>query len=142
MTSATETRVSKSNGQVTAIRDESVLKRAFENACRVASVCDDLRGHDTIVLDTSQITPLFDYFVITTGRSRRQLRAIADQSDDILAEVGSQRRSTSGYETEWICHDYGDVVLHVFSPAAREQYDLENLWADAPRVDWEAALKK
>lgn len=136
---ATTTRVSKTNGEVTGIRDAAVVQQAFENACRVANVCDEYRGHDTVVLDTTQITPLFDYFVITTGKSRRQLRAIADHSDDALAEVGSERRSTSGYQTEWICHDYGDVVLHVFSPDARQQFDLENLWADAPRVDWKVA---
>ncbi len=139
MTNATQTRVSKTDGQVTAIRSEDVVQRALENACRVANVCDEYRGLETVVLDLTQVTPLFDYFVITTGKSRRQLHAIADHSDDAMAEVGSQRRSTSGYETEWVCQDYGDVVLHVFSPDARELYDLENLWADAPRVDWQAA---
>lgn len=141
MVNAAETRVSKTGGQVTGIRREDVVQRALKNACRVARVCDEYRGQDTIVLDVTQITPLFDYFVITTGRSRRQLHAIADHSDDVLAEVGSNRRSTSGFETEWICHDYGDVVLHVFSPNAREQYDLERLWADAPRVDWQAHVE-
>lgn len=139
MATATKTRVSKSNGEVTGIRNDAVVQRAFENACRVANVCDEFRGHDIVVLDTTQITPLFDYFVIATGKSRRQLRAMADHSDDVLAAAGSERRSTSGYETEWICHDYGDVVLHVFSPDARMQFDLENLWADAPRVDWQSA---
>ncbi|MDA7503950.1 ribosome silencing factor [Planctomicrobium sp.] len=139
MTTATKTRECKTNGELTGIRDAAVLQRAFENACRVANTCDEFRGHDVIVLDTSEITSLFDYFVIATGKSRRQLRAMADHSDDVLAEVGSERRSTSGYETEWICHDYGDVVLHVFSPDARVEFDLENLWADAPRVDWKSA---
>ncbi|WP_417849700.1 ribosome silencing factor [Thalassoglobus sp.] len=140
MTNATQTRVSKTDGQVTAIRSEAVVQRALENACRIANVCDEYRGLDTIVLDLTQVTPLFDYFVITTGKSRRQLHAIADHSDDAMRDIGSQRRSTSGYETEWVCQDYGDVVLHVFSPDARNLYDLENLWADAPRVDWQAAV--
>ncbi|WP_231740893.1 ribosome silencing factor [Thalassoglobus neptunius] len=136
MVDTTGTRVSKSGGNVTGIRSESVIQTALENACRIAQVCEEFRGQDTVVLDVTHITPLFDYFVITTGRSRRQLHAIADQSDDVMDQQGSKRRSTAGYETEWICQDYGDVVLHVFSPAAREQYSLEDLWADAIRVEW------
>lgn len=137
MTAATDTRISKVDGEIIGIRRDEVVKQALANARRVAQVCDELRGQETVVLDVTQITPLFDYFVITTGRSRRQLHAIADTADDAMAAVGSDRRSTSGYETEWICQDYGDVVLHVFSPNARTQYDLENLWADAPRVEWQ-----
>ncbi|MEW4487834.1 ribosome silencing factor [Thalassoglobus sp. JC818] len=136
MVDTTGTRVSKSGGNVTGIRTESAIQTALENARRVAQVCDEFRGQDTIVLDVTHITPLFDYFVITTGRSRRQLHAIADQSDDVMDQQGTKRRSTTGYETEWICQDYGDVVLHVFSPAAREQYSLEDLWADAIQVEW------
>ena len=132
-------RLSKTGGEVTGIRSEESVERALENACRVARTCEEFRGQDTVVLDVTGITPLFDYFVISTGRNRRQLHAIADHSDDVMAENGSNRRSTSGYETEWICQDYGDVVLHVFSPNAREQYALEDLWADATRVEWESS---
>lgn len=136
MTNATETRNSRNEGQLTAIRTTRVLEQALEHACRVARTCEEYRGQETVVLDVTQVTPLFDYFVITTGRNRRQLHALADHADDAMAEVGSARLSTSGYETEWVCQDYGDVVLHVFSPNARAQYDLEALWGDAPRVDW------
>ncbi len=142
MTNVTEMRVSKTDGQVTGIRRIEVVQRALENARRVASVCDEYRGLDVVVLDLTQITPLFDYFVIATGKSRRQLHAISDHADDVMAdESGSNRRSTAGYDSEWICQDYGDVVLHVFSPDARQLYDLENLWADAPRVDWQAVVE-
>ena len=139
MTSATRLRLSKTGGEITGIRNEEAVALALENACLVAKTCEEFRGTDTVVLDVTHITPLFDYFVISTGRSRRQLHAMADHADDAMAAQNSNRRSTTGYETEWICKDYGDVVLHVFSQRAREQYDLESLWADAIRIDWQDA---
>jgi ribosome-associated protein len=112
--------------------------RGLQHACLAAKVCDDLRGKDTLVLDLTGITPLFDYFVITTGTSRRQMHAIADEVDRVLKEHGSRRMGLEGYESgTWIVQDYGDVVLHVFNPDARSLYDLEHLWADAARVEWE-----
>lgn len=117
-------------------------RRSLDDALRVARVCDDYRGRDTIVLDLTGITPICDYFVITTGTNRRQIHAIADQVNRVLKESGSQRRGREGYEqSSWVVQDYGDVVLHVFTPETRELYDLENLWADAPRVDWDVESK-
>ncbi len=115
----------------------AALARSLESACLCAKVCDELRGKDTVVLDLSNITPMFDFFVITTGTNRRQLHAIAEESDRVLAESGSKRLGIEGYEgSTWIVQDYGDVVLHVFTAEARELYDLEHLWGDAPHVDW------
>ncbi len=115
-------------------------RRSLDDAKRVAQVCDDYRGRDTIVLDLTGITPICDYFVITTGSNRRQIHAIADEVNRVLKESGSARMGREGYdESSWVVQDYGDVVLHVFTPETRELYDLENLWADAPRVEWEAA---
>ncbi|MEZ5944988.1 MAG: ribosome silencing factor [Planctomycetaceae bacterium] len=123
------------------IRRAGTIEAARENACLVAKVCADFRGQNTIVIDTTGITPLFDFFVITTGVTRRQNNAIANTSDDVMLAQGSKRLGTEGMETGWICHDYGDVVLHVFTPESRQKYDLENLWADAPRVDWSKAAE-
>ncbi|QDT53202.1 Ribosomal silencing factor RsfS [Caulifigura coniformis] len=89
------------------------------------------------MLDVSHITPLFDYFVITTGTNPRQIRAIADGVEATMKEHGSPRQSVDGRDSgNWIVQDYGDVVLHVFTPEGRSQYDLEGLWGDAKRVDW------
>jgi len=140
LASATGTRVTKHSGEVTAIRREEQLQETLLNACRVAEVCERFRGRDTVLLDMTQISPLFDYFVITTAGSRRQSHAIAETADDVMAEHGSDRMGREGYDGPWICEDYGDVVLHVFSPDMRELYDLENLWGDAPRVDWQPVL--
>ena len=80
-------------------------------------------------------------FVIATGTSHRQMHAIADEVNRKLKrEGGSRRLNIEGYRTEgnWILTDYGDVVLHVFTAEGRALYNLEQLWADAPRIDWKA----
>ena len=83
-------------------------------------------------------TPLFDFFVIATGASRRQVHTITEEVDAGLRAVGDERLGIEGYEaSKWVVQDYGDVVVHVFNPQTREYYALEDLWADAPRVDWE-----
>lgn len=67
------------------------------------------------------------------------MRALAEEIDRVLREQGSRPLGVEGKEdSQWILHDFGDIVLHVFSPEARTLYDLEHLWADAPRVDWKA----
>jgi ribosome-associated protein len=123
-------------------RTPQQAKRSLEDALKVAQVCDDYRGRDTIVLDLTRITPICDYFVITTGTNRRQIHAIANEVNRVLKEGGSRRMGREGYdESSWVVQDYGDVVLHVFTPETREIYDLENLWADAPRVPWEQSAE-
>ena len=115
--------------------------RSLKHACQSAKVCDDLRGEETVVLDLRAITPLFDYFVITTGNSRRQMHAIAEEVDRILEADGSARQGLEGYDSStWIVQDYGDVVLHVFTGEARSLYDLEHLWGDAVPVNWQSVL--
>lgn len=118
-------------------RSEEADERSRRWALMCAKIADDYRGADTTVLDLTAITPIFDYFVITTGSSRRQSHAIAEEVDRVMGENGSPRLGLEGYDnSQWIVQDYGDVVLHVFSPEARELYDLEHLWADAKRVEW------
>lgn len=93
------------------------------------------------MLDLTPVTPIFDFFVITTATSARQMRAIADEVDRALTADGSQRLGTEGTAAAtWILQDFGDIVLHVMTAEARKLYDLENLWADAVPVDWQAYL--
>jgi ribosome-associated protein len=111
--------------------------RSLEQAKLCARIADDYRGKDTVVLDLTEITPIVDYFVISTAANRRQMRAIAEEVDRVLSERGSQRLGIEGYESDsWILQDYGDIVLHIFTAEARAVYDLERLWADARRVEW------
>lgn len=113
-------------------------QQSLSDAVTAARICDDLRGRDTLVLDLTGITPIFDYFVISTATNRRQLHAMADEVHQSLKQTGSKRIGREGHDSNhWVVQDYGDVVLHVFTPEMRSLYDLENLWGDAPRVDWE-----
>ena len=102
-----------------------------------ARTAQDNRGEDVVVLDMRAITPVFDYFVIVTGNSRRQLHAISEEIDHTLEDdLGDQRLSIEGYaESRWILLDYGSVVIHLFDEETRSYYDLENLWASAKPVD-------
>ena len=119
------------------------VAESLRRACLSARIADDYRSKDTLVLDMTNVTPIVDYFILTTGSSRRQMHAVAEEVDRMLeAEEGSQRIGLEGYESNsWILQDYGDIVLHIFSPEARSLYELERLWADAPPVDWKAYLE-
>jgi ribosome-associated protein len=107
-------------------------------ACLAAKIAADNKGSDILVLDLREITPLFDYFVIVTGTSRRQVHTITEEVDAALRGVGDTRIGIEGYEaSKWVVQDYGDVLVHVFDPDTRDYYKLEELWADAKKVDWE-----
>jgi ribosome-associated protein len=111
---------------------------ALERACLSARVAAENNARDVLVLDMRGITPLYDFFVLATGTSRRQIHTIAEEIDAALHAGGDRRLGIEGYEaSRWVVQDYGDVVVHVFSPEAREYYNLEELWLDAPHIDWE-----
>jgi len=115
-------------------RNESAVSRAILCAQTLA----DHKGKDILVLDLRGLTPIFDFFVIATGTSRRHLHTLAEEIDSVMHARGQERLSIQGYEaSRWIVQDYGDVVVHVFDPDAREYYALEDLWADAARIDWQ-----
>lgn len=111
---------------------------AAERAVLSARVAAENKARDVVVLDMRNITPLYDFMVLATGGTRRQIHNIAEDVDDALSEAGDERLGIEGYESShWVVQDYGDVVVHLFDPEARGFYSLEDLWADAPRLDWE-----
>lgn len=117
------------------------LPSALHRACLAARVAADNKARDILVLDMRPCTPLFDYFVIATGASRRQIHTLAEEIDAAMRAEGDERMGIEGYEaSKWVVQDYGDVVMHVFDPDTRDYYKLEELWADAPKVDWESEL--
>jgi ribosome-associated protein len=117
---------------------QTLTLSSLDRACLGARVAADNKGRDILVLDMRGITPLYDFFVIATGSSRRQIHTITEEIDAALRERGDDRLSVEGYEaSSWVVQDYGDIMVHVFNPQTREYYALEELWADAPRVDWE-----
>jgi ribosome-associated protein len=111
---------------------------AIDRACLCARVASENKARNIVVLDMRGITPLYDFFVLVTGTSRRQIHTVTEEIDAALRERGDLRLSVEGYEAStWVVQDYGDVMVHVFTPQTREYYALEDLWADAPHVDWE-----
>jgi ribosome-associated protein len=118
--------------------DAPPLSSALHRACLAAKIAADNKGRDILVLDMRSVTPLYDYFIISTGSSRRQIHAIAEETDAALRAEGDTRLGIEGYEaSKWVVQDYGDIVAHVFDPDTRDYYKLEELWADAKPVDWE-----
>ncbi len=112
--------------------------RAEERACLCARVAEENKGSNILVLDLRQLTPIFDFFVIATGSSRRQIHNLAEEIDATMSREGEKRLSIQGYEaSRWVAQDYGDVMIHIFDTESRDFYRLEELWADAPRVDWQ-----
>ncbi len=104
-----------------------------------ARVAEENRGRDIVILDTRELTPIFDYFVIASGTSRRQLHAISEEIDHALEDdLGDKRLGIEGYvESRWILLDYGDLVVHLFEPETRKYYGLEQLWTQAKQVPFE-----
>ena len=117
-------------------RKDSATDRARILALAAARVAEETRGTDIRILDLREITPVFDYFVIATGSSRRQLHAMADEIEAVLKkEHHDRKRGAEGYEEgRWIVLDYGDVMVHLFDAEARDYWDIEHLWSDAKPV--------
>lgn len=115
---------------------ETRKSRSLELALAAARTADENRGQEIVVLDMQGVTPEFDYFVLVTGNSRRQLHAISEEIDRVLEkELGDHRLGIEGYsDSRWILLDYGSVVIHLFDTDMRAYYALEDLWATAKRV--------
>jgi ribosome-associated protein len=97
------------------------------------------RGTNIVILDLRELTSVFDYFVIVTGASRRQLHAMSEAIEHAMeTDYGDRRLGMEGYqESRWILLDYGDVVVHMFDAETRDYYGLEHLWSAAKAVPYE-----
>jgi ribosome-associated protein len=106
-------------------------------AARAASA---KQAEDIVILDVSEIIVITDHFVICTAGSHRQIRTVIDAVEEALRGLGVKPVRREGEsEAGWWLLDYVDVVVHVFGPEEREYYDLERLWSDALRVEWETS---
>lgn len=96
-------------------------------------------GEDTLVLEVGRVLAITDSFVITSGRNQRQVAAIAEEVESQLKELAGigPLRIEGLQRAEWVLLDYGDFVVHAFLDETRHYYDLERLWSDAPRIEWE-----
>lgn len=119
-------------------RDPRRASLALDRARACARIADDNRAKDILVLDLRQTTPLVDFFVIVTATARRQSNAIASEIDQAMKKQGEAKLGLEGSEEgRWILIDYGDFVVHIFSPEFRAFYALEDIWGDAPQLDWQ-----
>ena len=104
---------------------------------RAAELALERKAHDVTVLDLRGISTATDYFVLASGTSDVQVKAIADHVAEELKKEGVRVEHLEGLRGgRWVLLDYIDFVMHVFHPQARAFYQLESLWGDAPR--WEA----
>ncbi len=104
---------------------------------RAAELTLELKAQDVVILDLRGISTATDFFVIAEGTSDVQVKAIADHTVDELKKDGVRPEHIEGIRGgRWVLLDYVDFIVHVFHPQARQFYQLENLWGDAPR--WEA----
>ena len=114
------------------------LTRALE--CARAAL--DKKAVDLVVLDVGELTSIADYLLICTGRSDRQVQAIAQAVDETLREHGHRPAAIEGMSRgQWVLMDYHDVIVHVFYRPVREFYDLERLWEHAARVQLPEPLR-
>jgi ribosome-associated protein len=122
-------------------RGENDQLTSLEQAQRIADLAQEKLAGDVMILDMRPVCSYTDYFVICTGSNPRQTKAIHDEVHHRLkAEEQLLPRSANGAaEGRWILADYLDVILHVFTPEARDYYRLEELWGDVPSVEVAAA---
>ena len=111
---------------------------------KISELIFSKKGYDVVVIDLRKLASFADYFVIASADSDTQVKAIADEVDKKLKDEGVKTWHREGYRSlNWVLLDYVDVVVHIFKKEAREFYNLEKLWGDAPiKKVTDPALKK
>lgn len=107
-----------------------------EKSLLIAQLMRDKKAQDVLILDLRKVASFTDYFVICTGRSDRQVQAIAEHLERQLKGLKWRPTAVEGLGVaRWVLMDFGDVIVHIFQRQVREFYDLEGLWSDAPRLE-------
>ena len=116
---------------------------SFKLALTIAQAADERKGGDITLLRVGHISSLADYFVIITGFSKVQVRAIARAVEEKVAEElqVTPVRTEGQAEGTWTLQDYGDVIVHILMPQEREFYNLEAFWSHADRLSLAALVK-
>lgn len=119
----------------TSVTDPAKI-RAF--AIEAARLCSDNKCEDVVLLDVTGLSQLSDYIIIVSGTSDRQMHSTADDLEKLgIRESYTIYRRHADDRSTWIVADFVDVVVHIFEPNTRAHYDLEMLWSDAKRLNWE-----
>lgn len=110
---------------------------SLELAKKAAELLDNKKAMRLNVIKVEDISSLADYFVIASGTSNTHVRSLSDELEEKLKEEGVSPTRIEGYRSNsWILLDYSSVVVHVFTQEARDFYDLDRLWADGTKVEW------
>lgn len=108
------------------------MKSSSSIAYFVGSTAAEKKARDIRILNVGDVSPIADYFIICSGNSSVQVRAIADEIEDKMSENGFSLNHKEGYQgARWVLLDYGNIIAHIFYQEDREFYGLERLWADA-----------
>lgn len=109
-----------------------------EMTLKAAQFLHDKKAIDIKAIEIRDVTTIGDYFLIASGSSDIQVKALASAVEDGLSALGIEPRRTEGYQAGmWIVLDYGEIIVHIFYEQTREFYSLERLWADAPQIELE-----
>lgn len=109
-----------------------------DKALKAARAAQDKKAKDILVLDLKGLTPIADYFVICSGESTTQVKAIAGQVEEKFDEADIKPLGIEGLKySHWVLMDYGGVIVHIFEQETRTFYELEKLWIDAKRIQIE-----
>ena len=122
-------------------------------AKKIAKLAEDIKAQDIVILDMRDLVNFCDFFVIATGTSDRQAKAIAEGIEEGLKKEGIEvnfsrsLKNLGGLQYSqangaWVLLDMGDVVVHIFEPQSREFYALEHLWQDAVKIEYKTRGKK
>ena len=120
--------------KITVKEDTATDSKIKSLLCLKAAI--EKKAQDPVLLELKGITSFTDYFLLCSGKSDRQVQAIAQAIEETLRKKGIRPLGEEGTrEGKWILLDYADVVVHVFLEPVRRFYDLEGLWIEAPRID-------
>ncbi|HEY9821587.1 MAG TPA: ribosome silencing factor [Candidatus Sericytochromatia bacterium] len=117
------------------------IDNSYELALTIAEAADDRKAEDIVILRVAEVSYLADYFVIATGFSKAQVRAIS-QSVEQKVETAWQRlplRTEGQAEGSWVLQDYGEALVHILLPQEREFYNLEAFWGHAEKIEFQAS---
>lgn len=117
----------------------TVAPTSAERAVVAARAAAAKLGTGTVILDVGDVLSIVEYFVVTSAPNTRQVRTIAEEVEEVVRRVGGEGpiRTEGLGDSTWVLLDYGDIVVHVFLEETREFYDLERLWSDVGRLEWE-----
>ena len=115
----------------------AVERKNHELAILAALTMHEQRAEDVVILDMRGLVDYADFFVIGSAASLARIRGVARQVERVITRNGGRRLNQSDRDVSWVLADFGDVLVHVFDDKAREFYRLEDLWGDAPRVEWQ-----